>query len=258
LKKPLILVTNDDGIMAPGLRALIKTMHELGEVVVVAPDKPQSGMGHAITVSSPLRLEQFLSNNEHVEYTCNGTPVDCVKLAIDKVIKGKPDLLVSGINHGSNATINVIYSGTMSAALEGAIEQIPSIGFSYLSHSFKANLSVAVKYAKIIAKMVLEKGLPAQTCLNVNIPAVAMKEIKGIRICRQAKAFWSDEYFERLDPNHRKYYWLTGVLENKDKGQDTDEWALKNNYVSIVPVQADLTAHESIKTLKRWKFPDNG
>ncbi len=248
-KLPLILVTNDDGIMAPGLRALIKVMCELGEVVVVAPDKPQSGMGHAITVSSPLRIEQIHSNNGFAEYTCNGTPVDCVKLAIDKVLNRKPDLLVSGINHGSNSTINVIYSGTMSAALEGAIEQIPSIGFSYLDNSYKADFNVPVKYVKLISQKVLLTGLPANTCINVNIPRISESDIKGIKICRQAKAFWSDEYFERTDPNNRKYYWLTGVLENNDLGEDTDEWALKNNYVSIVPVQADLTAHHAIPTL---------
>ena len=249
--KPLILVTNDDGIMAPGLKSLINVMCELGKVVVLAPDKPQSGMGHAITVASPLRIQQIHSNNGYLEYTCNGTPVDCVKLAIDIVLKKKPDLLVSGINHGSNSSINVIYSGTMSAALEGAIEKIPSIGFSYLDSSFKADLSVAEKYVKIISQNVLINGLPPYTCINVNIPAFKAKEIKGIRICRQALAFWSDEYFERTDPSNRKYYWLTGVLENNDKNEDTDEWALKNKYVSVVPVQADLTAHHAIDKLKK-------
>ena len=254
MAKPLILVTNDDGIMAPGLRALTETMLQIGEVVVVAPDKPQSGMGHAITVFTPLRFFHITGTNGYLEYTCNGTPVDCVKLAIDKILKRKPDLLVSGINHGSNATINVIYSGTMSAALEGAIEQIPSIGFSFLDNSLEADMTIAKKYATIISKQVLKNGLPDGTCINVNIPAVKESKIKGIKICRQAKAYWSDEYYEREDPNHRKYYWLTGVLENHDTGKDTDEWALKNNYVSIVPVQADLTAHYAIDTLKKWKF----
>ncbi len=248
--KKLILITNDDGIMAPGLRALTEVMSELGEVVIVAPDKPQSGMGHAITVFTPLRFFHIQGTNGYMEYACNGTPVDCVKLAIDKILKRKPDLLVSGINHGSNATINVIYSGTMSAALEGAIEQIPSIGFSFLNNSYEADFSVPKKYVKIISEQVLENGMPAGTCLNVNIPDISSQEVKGIRICRQAKAFWSDEYFEREDPSNRKYFWLTGVLENHDDGQDTDEWALKNNYISIVPVQADLTAHYAIDPLK--------
>jgi 5'-nucleotidase len=254
MNKPLILVTNDDGIMAPGLRALAQAMHELGDVVIVAPDKPQSGMGHAITVFTPLRIFHIQSSNGCVEYTSNGTPVDCVKLAIDKILKRKPDLLVSGINHGSNATINVIYSGTMSAALEGAIEKIPSIGFSYLDNSFEADMTVPKIYAKQISEQVLRRGLPAGTCLNVNIPYKNVSQIKGIRICRQAKAYWADEYYEREDPNNRKYYWLTGELENHDNSEDTDDWALKNNYISIVPVQADLTAHDAIDELKRWNL----
>ncbi|MBP7497652.1 MAG: 5'/3'-nucleotidase SurE [Bacteroidales bacterium] len=262
MTKPLILVTNDDGIMAPGLSVLAHSMLQLGEVVVVAPDKPQSGMGHAITVSNPLRLEKLHYSNgsplKNIEqlFTCSGTPVDCVKLAIDKVLNRKPDLLVSGMNHGSNSSINVIYSGTMSAALEGAIERIPSIGFSYLSHSFDADLSLAAKYAAIIAKQVLKNNLPIGTCLNVNIPVVDQATLKGVRICRQSKAYWSDEYDERTDPNNRNYYWLTGVLENFDLSEDTDEWALKNNYISIVPVQADLTAHNAIFQLKNWNFND--
>ncbi len=247
-KKPVILVTNDDGIMAPGIRHLIKLMSSLGEVVVVAPDKPQSGMGHAITITTPLRLEHIVINEKQVEYSCSGTPVDCVKLAVNKILHKKPDLLVSGINHGSNSSINVIYSGTMSAAVEGSIENIPSIGFSLLDYSFDTDFHPSDKFMLAIAAKVLKNGLPERTCLNVNIPIT--KKIKGVKVCRQAHAYWADEYDERKDPHHNKYYWLTGEFVNDDKGKDTDEWALKNGYISVVPVQYDFTAHHAISKLK--------
>jgi 5'-nucleotidase len=247
-KKPVILITNDDGIEAPGIRHLIKLMRTIGEVVVVAPDKPQSGMGHAITIATPLRIEHVSIDEKHTEYNCSGTPVDCVKLAVNKILFGKPDLLVSGINHGSNASINVIYSGTMSAAVEGAIEGIPSIGFSILDYSFDANFDAADKYILSLARKVLKNGLPERTCLNANIPS--SKKIKGIKVCRQAIAYWADDYDERKDPHHKKYYWLTGDFVNNDKGKDTDEWALKNGYISIVPVKYDFTDHQAISQIK--------
>ncbi len=247
-KKPVILVTNDDGIMAPGIRHLIKLMRTIGDVVVVAPDKPQSGMGHAITIATPLRLERIVIDGKRMEYSCSGTPVDCVKLAVNKILFGKPDLLVSGINHGSNASINLIYSGTMSAAVEGAIENIPSIGFSILDYLFDADFAPADMHILSIARKVLKNGVPERTCLNVNIPMT--KKIKGIKICRQAFASWADSYDERKDPHHKKYYWLTGDFVNNDKGKDTDEWALKNGYISIVPVQYDFTAHHAISQIK--------
>ena len=259
--KPLILVTNDDGITAPGLRALAETMQQLGNVVVVAPDSPQSGMGHAITLNHPLRLDKVEIAEGLSGYQCSGTPVDCVKIAIDRIIHGKPDLCVSGINHGSNSSINVIYSGTMSAAVEGAIEGIPSVGFSFLDYSYNANLSAAKHFAKIIANNVLEHGLQQGTLLNVNIPALPLSKnnsdknfIKGVKICRQANAKWEEEFDERTDPNHRKYYWLTGKFKNYDKGEDTDVWALAHGYVSIVPVQFDLTAHHAIPFLNKFRF----
>ena len=262
-QKPLILVTNDDGITAPGLRALAETMQRLGEVVVVAPDSPQSGMGHAITLNHPLRLEHVEIADGLHGYQCSGTPVDCVKIAIDKIIRGKPDLCVSGINHGSNSSINVIYSGTMSAAVEGAIEGIASIGFSYLDYSYDADLSAAKHYAKIISRNVLQHGLPQGTLLNVNIPSAISNNktknknvIRGVKICRQANAKWEEEFDERTDPNHRKYYWLTGKFKNYDEGEDTDVWALNHQYVSIVPVQFDLTAHHSIPYLNKFRFDD--
>ena len=247
-KKPKILVTNDDGINAPGLRALVEAMADIGEVLVVAPDSPQSGMGHAITIAEPLRLEQVDQfQDEAIEaYQCSGTPVDCVKLAKDKVLHKNPDLCVSGINHGSNSSINVIYSGTMSAAVEASIEDIDAIGFSLLDFRFDANFEPAKKYAKLIAKNYLNQKLPKGTLLNVNIPAIPAEDIKGMRVCRQANAKWEEEYDHRKDPRGKDYFWLSGKFRNYDKGEDTDEWALKNGYVSIVPVQYDMTAHHSI------------
>jgi 5'-nucleotidase len=239
--KPIILITNDDGVSAPGIRNLVEAVKDLGKIVVVAPDKPQSGMGHAITIGSPLRLHA-VHNFEGIEaYQCSGTPVDCVKLAVDKVLHRKPDLCLSGINHGANHSINVIYSGTMSAAVEAAIESIPSVGFSLLDFSIEANFDAARKYARIIVQKLLSEKQDKHMILNVNIPAVAIEEIKGIKICRQAYAKYNEEFIERNDPHGRKYFWLTGEFVNFDKGKDTDVWALAHNYVSVVPVQFDLT-----------------
>lgn len=254
-KRPLILVANDDGISAPGLRALIAVMNEFGEVVVVAPDGPQSGMGHAITLNSALRCDQVhIDDGPQEEYSCSGTPVDCVKLAVNKILKRKPDLCVSGINHGSNSSINVIYSGTMSAAVEGALEGIPSIGFSLLDYSHDADFSASKDVVRSLVEKVLRDGLPEGTCLNVNIPKLTKEELKGIKICRQANANWVEEFDERKDPAGRTYYWLTGTFENYDKGQDTDEWALANGYVSVVPVQYDVTAHHAVPILNKWNL----
>ncbi|MES2836529.1 MAG: 5'/3'-nucleotidase SurE [Bacteroidota bacterium] len=250
MKKPLILVTNDDGITAPGIRNLISVMNELGRVVVVAPDKPQSGMGHAITINATLRVNKIKSDGPQQEYSCTGTPVDCVKVAINEVLKEKPALIVSGINHGSNSSVNVIYSGTMSAAVEGALENIPSIGFSLCNFSIEADFSPALKYVKSIAEKVLEKGLPARTCLNVNFPSVPAEMIQGVRICRQALGYWEEELDKRTDPSGKEYFWLTGKFKNLDNAEDTDEWALANNYVSVVPVLTDFTAHSAIEHLK--------
>lgn len=251
--KPNILVVNDDGITATGIKNLMKVMQEIGHVVVVAPDSPQSGMGHAITIGKPIRFDK-VSIYEGVEmYKCSGTPVDCVKIAVNKIFKGKkPDLCVSGINHGLNNSINVLYSGTMSAAVEGAIEKIPSIGFSMDDFAADADFSHTKKYIKNICEQVLANGLPEGTLLNVNFPKGA--DLKGIKICRQANAKWMEEFDERTDPYNRPYYWLTGVFENFDHGEDTDVWALEHGYVSIVPVQFDLTAHHAIQTLSSWDF----
>lgn len=253
--RPLILVTNDDGVFAKGIRSLVEAVSDLGEVVVVAPDKPQSGMGHAVTIHSPLRLNKLRSPFPGVDevYSSSGTPVDCVKLAIYHVLKGRtPDLLVSGINHGSNSSINVIYSGTMSAAVEGAVEGIPSIGFSLLDHSANANFDASISIARRMSVAALSNQFPNSTCLNVNIPKLPESELKGIKICRQAKAFWSDAFERRADPGGNEYFWMTGEFNNRDKGEDTDEWALEQGYVSVVPVHYDLTAHHAMGALNEW------
>ncbi len=253
MKKPVILVVNDDGIDAPGIKALIDMMLPLGDVTVVAPDSPQSGMGHAITIGKPLRLDKVHLYPGVEMYKCSGTPVDCVKLAVNKIFKGKkPDLCVSGINHGLNNSINVIYSGTMSAAVEGAIESIPSVGFSLDDFSYDADFSPLKPIVQAVAKQVLANGLPLGTLLNVNFPKA--EKIKGIKICRQANAKWAEEFDERQDPYKRNYYWLTGVFQNNDQGEDTDVYALEQGFASVVPVQFDMTAHHAIQTLNTWNF----
>jgi 5'-nucleotidase len=254
--QPVILIKNDDGITAPGIHNLVEAVKDLGKIIVVAPDKPQSGMGHAITIGQPLRLTSVNTFFSGVEsYQCSGTPVDCVKLAVDKILRRKPDLCLSGINHGANHSINVIYSGTMSAAVEAAIESIPSVGFSLLDYSIDADFTAARHYARIIVQQMLKKTPDKHTVLNVNFPAVAPELIKGIRLCRQAYAKYEEDFVERNDPNGRKYYWLTGEFVNFDKGKDTDVWALKNNYVSVVPVQFDLTNYKLKEKLeKTWKL----
>ena len=246
---PLILVVNDDGIHSPGINALITVAQAFGEVVVVAPDKPQSGMGHAITLNATLHIEPIHKEGIRA-YSCSGTPVDCVKIAVSKLLKRKPDLIVSGINHGSNSSINVIYSGTMSAALEGVLEEIPAIGFSLLNHSIEADFTAAKHYAKKIIAHILQHNRSKNLCLNVNIPNLNTNLIEGVKICRQAKGNWEESYDERTDPMGRKYYWLTGKFVLQDEGTDTDEWALANNYVSVVPVQPDVTNHQLINTIK--------
>ena len=253
--KPLILVTNDDGITAPGLRSLIEVMNEIGEVVVVAPDSPQSGMGHAITINSTLYCDRIkVTDGPQLEYSCSGTPADCVKLAINELLDKKPDLCVSGINHGSNSSINVIYSGTMSAAIEAGIEGVPAIGFSLLDFKWNANFKPLKEYIKKISLEALKKGIPKDVVLNVNFPLLKNGKIKGMKICRQARAYWVEEFDKRTNPMGREYYWLTGTFINEDKGEDTDEWALNKGYISIVPTQFDLTAHHSLQQLNTWSL----
>lgn len=254
-KQPVILITNDDGITAPGIRNLVEAVKDLGKIVVVAPDKAQSGMGHAITIGHPLRMTKMDMFGDIEAWQTSGTPVDCVKLAVDKILHGKPDLCLSGINHGANHSINVIYSGTMSAAMEASIESIPSIGFSLLDYSYEADFSAARHYVKkIVSSLLAQKKLDKHLLLNVNIPSIPKELIKGVKVCRQAYAKYEEDFEERKDPHGKRYYWLTGEFINFDKGKDTDVWALKNNYVSVVPVQFDLTNYKLKSQLeKNWK-----
>ncbi|KPM32652.1 stationary phase survival protein SurE [Croceitalea dokdonensis DOKDO 023] len=259
MSKPLILVTNDDGITAPGLRLLIQLMNELGDVVVVAPDSPQSGMGHAITLDNTLYSKKVVIDREHgapKEYSCSGTPADCVKLGLQELLQRKPDIVVSGINHGSNASINVIYSGTMSAAVEAGIEGIPAIGFSLCDYGWNADFTGISESVKQIVRTALKNGIPRGTVLNVNYPKYDGVPLKGAKICRQAKANWKEKFDKRTSPMGKEYYWLTGEFDLLDKGEDTDIHALNNGYASIVPTQFDLTAHYAISTLNTWNFED--
>lgn len=257
MKKPLILVTNDDGITAPGLRALIRFMKEIGDVVVVAPDSPQSGMGHAITIDSTLYSTKMKVNADDgatMEYSCSGTPADCVKLGLQVLLERRPDICISGINHGSNSSINVIYSGTMSAAIEAGIEGVPAIGFSLCDYSWNADFESSGQVVKRIVREALENGMPKGVVLNVNIPKLKGESFKGIKICRQARANWKEKFDKRINPMGKDYYWLTGEFELLDKGEDTDEWALSNGYVSVVPTQFDLTAHHAIQHINNWNL----
>ena len=254
-EKPLILVTNDDGISAPGIRTLISVMNEIGNVVVVAPDSPQSAMGHAITINSTLQCHKIkIDDGPQIEYSCSGTPADCVKLGINEILKKKPDICVSGVNHGSNSSINVIYSGTMSAAIEASIQGVPAIGFSLLDYSWKADFSEIKNIIKNITLKSLSNGLPKGVALNVNFPKLKKKAINGIKICNQANAYWIEKFDKRINPLGREYYWLTGEFINNDKSNESDEWALNNGFVSIVPVKFDLTNYEVIEKIKSWNF----
>lgn len=251
MKKPLILVTNDDGVTAPGIRALVEVALQLGDVLIVAPDSPQSGMGHAITIHDPIRLHPSRAFEGLEVFECSGTPVDCVKLAVNVLLNGRePDLCVSGINHGSNASINIIYSGTLSAAMEASLEGIPSIGFSLLDYSHNANFEPAKPFVRQIMEYVLNSEPEQGSLLNVNIPNLPAGEIKGIKVCRQADARWKEEFVEAVDPRGQKYYWLTGRFENNDNEPDTDLWALENGYVSVVPSMHDLTNYKALDKMR--------
>lgn len=249
MQDKLILVTNDDGIFAPGLKALVEIARKLGDVVVVAPNTPQSGMGHAITMNQPLRLHKLDVFDEVESYECSGTPVDCVKLAKNILLKERNiDLCLSGINHGSNASINIIYSGTMSAAMEASLEKIPSIGFSLMDYSFDADFWQSAPFIDSIIRKVLTQGIMDCKLINVNIPKLKRTEIKGIKVCRQAEGNWVEEFKEGKDPRNQTYYWLTGQFYCDDEGTDTDLWALENGYISVVPSGHDLTVHKAIHT----------
>jgi len=247
----LILVTNDDGLYAPGLRALFETLEEFGKVVVVSTMEGQSGMSQALTVRIPLRVKLLEENDKHRIYSCNGTPTDSIKLAVNQLLDRLPDFVAAGINHGANASVSVLYSGTMAAALEGCLYGITSAGFSLNSFSRDADMSVCKEYIRIVMKSLLAEPLPPGLCLNVNIPAAGRQDIKGIRICRQSRGNWKEEFEKRKDPMGRTYYWLTGFYNNHEpEAEDTDEWALRNNYVSVVPVTVDMTAHRYLEKLR--------
>jgi len=253
----LILVTNDDDITSAGIQALVEIAQEFGKVVVVAPNAPQSGMGHAISIGTPLRLYsyRFPTMPEIEAWACSGTPVDCVKLATGVLLPQKPHLILSGINHGANYSISVFYSGTMSAAIEGVIENIPSIGFSFCNYDPNADLTTAKIAVRTILKVALESGFPPHTALNVNIPNVPPSELKGYRITRQAIGRFIEEFDKRIDPYNQPYYWLVGSFSTQDRGEDTDVWAIQNGYVSVTPITIDLTAYSAMQDLHLWEFP---
>ena len=260
-RRPRILVTNDDGITARGIQSLAESMTAFGDVYVVAPDSPQSGMSHAVTFSRILRLTPFeFGRGIKKAYACSGTPVDCVKLAVSEVFgyDNLPELLVSGINHGSNASINLIYSGTMAAAADGAISGIPSIGFSLLDEHADADFTASVSVACTLTRQVLDQGLPDGTCLNVNIPKVSSEDLKGIKGCRQAMGHWKDSFERRETPGGSPYYWMRGKFQNPDNGEDTDIHALEAGHASVVPVQFDLTNHRAIDMLNGWNLGNEG
>ena len=247
----LILLTNDDGLYAAGLKTLLEVMEEFGKVVMISTTESMSGMSQALTVKTPLRVKLLEENSNHRIYACNGTPTDSVKLAINQLFEREPDWVVSGINHGANASVSILYSGTMAAAIEGCLFGISSVGFSLNNFSPTADFSVCKKYIRIIMKKIASQPLPPGICLNVNIPANSKDEIKGILVCRQAKGNWKEEFEKRKDPMGKTYYWLTGVFKNQElEAKDTDEWAIANKYVSVVPVTVDMTAHWYLDKLK--------
>lgn len=248
-----ILVTNDDGITAKGLNCLVEAIKDLGNIVVVAPDGPRSAQSKAITVTTPLRYWKQYTNGNVVMYRCNGTPCDCVKIGMYSILKEKPDLLIAGINHGTNSSVNVIYSGTMGAALEGCVEGLPSIGLSLCSYDANADFTEAIRISKIIIENVLKHGLPDGVCLNVNVPDV--KNVKGIKVVRQSRGRWHERFVEGVDPAGHNYYWLTGEFHNfEPEAEDTDEGALHAGYCSVVPCHIDLTHYSSIEEIKGWNL----
>ncbi|MCK4688669.1 MAG: 5'/3'-nucleotidase SurE [Candidatus Marinimicrobia bacterium] len=251
MNRPYILVTNDDGIYAPGINALVTQLKEIGDIAVVAPDSERSAVGHAITLSDPIRVSNFDKNGLWKGYAVSGTPADCVKIAVGALLERRLDLVVSGINLGSNAGINVIYSGTVSAATEGTILGIPSIAISLTTYT-EPNFDYAAKFATKLAKVVLKRKLPEKTLLNVNIPNVPEEEIRGVQITRQGMANFAEHFDKRIDPRKRVYYWMDGEKEEIEMADDIDDEVIKRNMISITPIKYDLTNYESIDSLKTW------
>lgn len=248
-----ILISNDDGIDAPGINALVQKLKTLGEVTVIAPRTEQSAVGHAITMKIPLRVTEYYKNGDFFGYAIDGTPADCIKIGIRSIMKCKPDIVISGINQGSNAAINIIYSGTVSAAREAAIMDVPAIAISQTSHDAK-DFRYSAKVATELTKLVLKNGLPNGTLLNVNVPDLPEEQIAGVLLTRQGKSKWDDIYEERIDPYGKKYYWLTGNLIEADNSLDADHYAVKNNYVSVTPVHFDLTDYSTYNSMNSWKI----
>ena len=252
MPKPLILVTNDDGVNAKGISALIEMVRPYGRLVVVAPEVSNSGMSHALTFEQPLRLRMVSKSNDVAIYACNGTPVDCVKLAMGHAVSEAPAMLVSGVNHGSNSSVSVLYSGTLGAAAEGSLYEIPSIGFSLLDHSRDADFTAAIHYGRKIIEKVLEDSFHPRTYLNINVPKLPIEKIKGIRLCRQTDGTYREEYEKRIDPHGYEYYWLTGkYINNEPDATDTDEYFLDNGYITVVPVHPDMTAYQELEKMKK-------
>ena len=249
----LIFVTNDDGYASKGFQAAIEVARRFGRVVAIAPELPQSGMSQAITIYNPLYLKKVRSGEGVEVYSLSGTPVDCIKMAFDHILRDrKVDLVISGINHGSNSAVNVLYSGTMGAAIEGSFYGCPSVGLSLTSHDADADFTASVYYGTKVIESVLDAGLPLPLCLNVNVPVGAVEEIRGVRVCRQTRGSWRETFFCRRDPHDREYFWLTGDFYNSEPdAEDTDEWALDHGYVSVVPVQVDLTDYSRMDALKK-------
>ncbi len=254
-KEILILITNDDGIYAPGILHLKHALKSLGTEIVVAPLVEKSAVGHAITLSDPLRVMEVERDGTFFGYAVNGTPSDCVKLGSRCILERKPDLVVSGINQGPNTATNIIYSGTVSAAAEGAIMGIPSIAVSIASFT-KKEFGFAAKFTRQLAQLVLQKGLPAGTLLNVNVPAVPENEIKGVVVTRQGKGRYEEAFDKRIDPNNRVYYWLTGKRMILDHGDDIDDPVVMQNKISITPIHYDLTDYSFLEELKTWHLPN--
>ena len=254
-KERLILVCNDDGYFAKGIASLVEVVRPLGKVVVVAPEKGESGKSHSITMTTPIRLNRISEEEKLTVYSCSGTPVDSLKLALHQVLDRKPDLVVSGINHGSNSSISVIYSGTMGAVIEACLNGIPAVGFSLLDYAVNPDFTASKHVARKIVDNVLLKGLPKDVCLNVNIPKLSLEELKGIKLSRQAKGVWKEDVVKRIDPNQVPYDWMTGDFDNfEPEATDTDEWALKNGFASVVPVKVDFTAYEAYQHLNQWNY----
>jgi len=255
--RPLILISNDDGYKSPGIKHLINIAQGFGEVVVVAPIRGQSGMSHAVSLNEPIRLKKRSSEPGLDIYSCSGTPADCVKIALNQVLDRKPDLVLAGINHGSNSSVSLFYSGTVAIAIEACMNRIPAIALSVDDHSVDADFSTAIHYAKPLIREALDRGLPRFTCLNVNFPKIALADCQGIKICRQTPGVWKEEFEHRVDPQNNEYYWLTGYFSNEQpEEEDTDEWALQHNYAAIVPIKVDVTDRDAMEELRKWELEE--